>query len=103
MWPFGGRFECTGFGYFTSKAAPFSKQEEASHNAFSQLHVDYQMTRCRNVQIRSHGTRGECSQTGLLAMTSARGPGEGLVSRAIASDDEFCRKLISVNPWNVTK
>ena len=34
-------------------------------------------------------------------MTSTRGLGKGPVSRAMVSDDEFWRKLISVNPWNV--
>ena len=57
--------------------------------------------RWRNVQMCPHGTRGQCSQTGLLAMTSARGPGKGPVSHAMVSHDEFGRKLISVNPWNV--
>ena len=75
------RFQC----YFTLQAAPLSKQE-ASHNASSQLQVDSQMTRWRNVQIRSHGTRGQCSQSGLLSTTSALGLGTGPVSHAILSD-----------------
>ena len=36
-----------------------------------------------------------------VANDVTRGPGKGPVSRAMASDDGFWRKLISVNPWNV--
>ena len=41
------------------------------------------------MQIRPHVTRGQCSQTGVLAMTSVRGPGKGPVSRVTVSDDEI--------------